>query len=113
MSLFKKLTDHINRCKYDYLSVLALLFLVSILFARNYRLGFVLSGWDNLHPEFMPVSYFLDKTLFGVWQEQYGLGAILSNANYVELFRLPFYFLLQVFVGTENVRFVWHFLMIL
>lgn len=105
-----KLIDFKKLDKKDILYISGLFITVILIGLFNYKPGLILSGWDNLHPEFKPLSYFFDKTLFGVWHSSYGLGAIIANAPYTELFRLPFYFLLRLIFGLKNVRFVWHLL---
>lgn len=86
--------------------------LVLSIYIGNYNKGTILSGWDNLHPEFQFKEYFIDNVLFGVNQESYGLGSIISHAPYTELVRLPFYFILKLLVGAENVRYTWHVLLL-
>jgi len=92
---------------------LLLIFLFTfIIFLANYKPDLTFSGWDNLHPEFQPLKYFFDKSLFGVWHESYGLGGLIANAPYTEIFRFPFYFLLNLFVGDTVVRLIWTLLML-
>jgi hypothetical protein len=95
-----------------YFSHLILTILIVVLGITNFRSNKILSGWDNYHPEFLPLDNFLNKTLFGVWNENYGLGTVIANSSYAELFRLPLYFFLQLIVGTDYVRFFWHLLLI-
>lgn len=90
---------------------LILTILIIFLGVTNFRSNKILSGWDNYHPEFLPLDNFLNKTLFGVWNENYGLGTTIANSSYAELLRLPAYYLLQLIVGTEYVRFFWHLLL--
>lgn len=95
-----------------YWPILTILFFTILISVTNFKPGLFFSGWDNLHPEFQPLSYFIDKSLFGVWHESYGLGGIIANAPYTEIFRVPFYFILSIFVGEINVRFFWTLLML-
>ena len=95
-----------------YYTHLILTFLIIILGFTNFRSNKILSGWDNYHPEFLPYANFIDKTLFGVWNENYGLGTVIANSSYAELLRLPIYYLLQLVVGTDYVRYFWHLFLV-
>src|SRR3989344_8508988 len=88
-----------------YYPLLAISVVVLTLFITNYRAGTWLSGWDNLHPERSIIKYISNDSLFGVWQQNYGLGTTISNATTTEIFRAPFIFLLNVFFPSSIVRY--------
>jgi hypothetical protein len=96
----------------QYLPLIGIFFIVAALFVANFTSGTVLSGWDNLHPEFDLFHNYFDKALFGVWHESYGLGAQLGNSVSTEVIRVPFLILVRILVGISHARYTWHFLMV-
>src|SRR3989344_6881516 len=61
------------------------LILISLLLAYlNYQPGTILTGWDNLHPEFFPKMN-LQRTIFAVWQEYQSLGLLGGMAHAADL----------------------------
>lgn len=86
-----------------------LFLLVAAMFVTNYKSGTFLTGWDNIHSEYDSFGNFFTKSLFGVWQEGYGLGLTSGNAVVTEIFRQPFVWLLDVVLPKNLVRYVWHF----
>lgn len=66
--------------------ILALTLIVLILAVTNYVPGTILSGWDNLHPEFnFPVN--LKRSLFSVWEEYQGTGLLGGHAHSSDILR--------------------------
>ena len=92
-----------NNPAFVYFVVLGLI----VLFC-NYDKGTWLSGWDNIHSEFLPADNLINKSLFGIWQEGYGLGAAVANAPVTEIVRQPFIVLLALLLPDSLVRYVWH-----
>ncbi len=91
--------------------VITLLGIVTLLFITNYRPGTILSGWDNLHPEF---DFWLNikRSFFAVWQEHQGLGLLGGMAHASDLPRQLFLWFLSIFLPTDSLRYVWTFLML-
>ncbi len=79
-----------------------------LVFFCNYDKGTWLSGWDNVHSEFLHADNLINKSLFGVWQEGYGLGTALANAPVTEILRQPFIVLLSLVFPDSLVRYIWH-----
>lgn len=78
----------------------------------NYTPGTLLTGWDNLHPEFnFKVNIY--RSFQAVWQEYQGLGLLGGMAHAADLPRQLFLLLLSTFIPTELLRYVFHFLMLL
>src|SRR3990167_5463516 len=89
-----------------------LLVMVFTVVAANYTPGTILSGWDNLHPEFnFPLS--IHRSLFGVWQEYQGLGLLGGMGHASDLFRQLLLFLISAVLPIALVRYVFHFSMLL
>src|SRR3989338_4143901 len=63
-----------------------ILVIVAFLAFANYQPNTILTGWDNLHPEF---NFALDikRSLFAVWQEYRGLGLLGGMAHGSDLTR--------------------------
>lgn len=102
----------LNKYKTHITAVLMLGLTVLILFFTNAPKGTMLSGWDNIHSEFGPYMNFVTKSIYGIWQESYGLGANLANATATEMIRIPIYTLLTFFVTPASSRYLWHFIML-
>ena len=77
----------------------------------NYRPGTVLSGWDNLHPEF-GFDINLKRSLFAVWQEYQGLGLLGGMGHASDLIRQIFLYLISPFIPVQFIRYFFHFLML-
>ncbi|MFA9289116.1 MAG: hypothetical protein ACEQSA_04520, partial [Weeksellaceae bacterium] len=89
--------------KYPYVIILGLLlFIISIVTIEP---GTILSGWDTLHPEF---NYWLNfkRLFFGVWRDEQGLGALAGHSHMADLPRLFILVLLDLFLPTYLVRYV-------
>ncbi len=95
----------------DAIPVFILLGFAVILFITNYKPGTILSGWDNLHPEF---DFWLNirRSLFAVWQEHQGLGLLGGMAHASDLPRQLFLLILSIFFPTETLRYIWTFMML-
>lgn len=89
-----------------------LVFIVVILSIQNYIPGTYLSGWDTLHPEFNFGLYF-KRTLFGVWQEHQGLGAVAAQSHAGDLPRLLIYYPLSLFLSADFLRWAYFFICLL
>ena len=89
---------------------LVLVSIAIVLCLVNYTPNTILSGWDTLHPEFN-LGLYLQRIIFGVWQEHQGLGAVAVQAQASELGRLwylwiPFrygYFWLMLVLGPLGI----------
>ena len=102
MNVLKKLLPH-----WPIVTLLAISLLVTL---TNYRFGTYLSGWDTLHPEFN-VTQYIQRVIFGAWQEHQGLGAPASQAHAAELPRLIPLFFLKVLLPDSLVRHLFFFVM--
>lgn len=97
--------------KYQRFILPVLIVLIGLVVAiNNYEPGTYLSGWDTLHPEFNYRLY-LERVIFGAWQEHQGLGAPASQAHAAELPHVLVLMLLDVFLPTNAVRYAFFFLM--
>ncbi len=94
-----------------YWAILILLGFVVLLFVTNYRPGTILSGWDNLHPEF-DFGLNIKRSIFAVWQEYQGLGLLGGMAHSTDLLRQIFLFILSLFLPNDSLRYIWTFLML-
>lgn len=102
-----------------------LFLIVFALMVANYRPGKILSGWDNLHPEF-DCQINIKRALFSGWQEYQGLGLPAGHGHATELPReialcalsnifpqtdLRYIFLsISLFLGSIGVYFLTYFL---
>lgn len=77
----------------------------TVLIAWLNRQHGVLSGWDNLHPEYNIQAYFW-RTVFGVWQSNQGLGHLAGMGIASDFPRLFFIYITKIIVGFELTRFV-------
>lgn len=83
-----------------------------ILSFLNYEPGTWLTGWDNLHPEFLPLAN-LKRAIFTVWQEHQGLGLLGGMAHAADLPRqLILYPLNLLGVPAQNLRYLYTFSML-
>ena len=89
-----------------------LLIILSLVFITNYTPNTFLTGWDNLHPEF-DFSLNIKRSIFAVWQEYQGLGLLGGMAHASDLPRQIFLWLASSVVPQNNLRYFYHFLMIL
>ncbi|MCL4366134.1 6-pyruvoyl-tetrahydropterin synthase-related protein, partial [Patescibacteria group bacterium] len=86
-----------------------LLAIAVVLATANYVPGTYLSGWDTLHPEFNFGLYF-KRTLFGVWQEHQGLGAVAAQSHAGDLPRLLIYYPLSFLLSENFLRWAYFFI---
>ncbi|HSW47699.1 MAG TPA: hypothetical protein VLG67_01340 [Candidatus Saccharimonadales bacterium] len=82
-----------------------------MLFATNYKPGTILSGWDNLHPEF-DFGLNIQRSIFAVWQEFQGLGLLGGMGHASDLPRQIFLLILSLVLPTDSLRYIWTFLML-
>ena len=87
-----------------YYAQILIVFLWLALVLTNYRLGYTLTGWDNLHPEINP---WLDisRSLQAVWQEYQGLGLLAGMAHGSDLVRQVAVLFLTAFLPRSLIRF--------
>ena len=91
--------------------VLAIFGLVVLLFITNYVPGTILSGWDNLHPEF-DFGLNIKRSIFAVWQEYQGVGLLGGMAHAADLPRQIFLLFLSLFLPLNSLRYIWTFIML-
>jgi hypothetical protein len=91
--------------------VLTYLGLVLLLIITNYQAGTILSGWDNLHPEF-DFALNIRRSLFAVWQEYQGLGLLGGMAHSTDLLRQLFLYAFSFILPSDLLRYFWTFLML-
>lgn len=97
----------INRLK-NTLPIL-LLFLISIILAwKNYIPGTILSGWDNLHPEFN-FSLSIKRELFGVFRLNQGLGAVSGHSDMADLPHIFILYFIDFFMNQDFLRYFYIF----
>jgi hypothetical protein len=78
----------------------------------NYQPGTWLTGWDNLHTEFLPLTN-IKRAVFTVWQEYQGLGLLGGMAHAADLPRQIFFLILKLFsVPDQNLRYIYIFSML-
>ena len=88
----------------------SLLVLITLLISfLNYKSGTWLTGWDTIHPEFNFPLHFM-RSLFGVWREDQGLGAVAAHAHMSELPRIFFLWIFSFFIPLSAVRYAFLFL---
>lgn len=78
----------------------------------NFPWGKWFSGWDNLHPEFN-YGLNLKRAIFGVWQENQGLGHVGGHGYAATLLHTIFVWLIDIFLPTKYVRAGFTMLMLL
>ncbi len=89
------------------------LFLVTLLLAfLNYQPDTWLTGWDNLHPEFN-FALNLKRSLNTTWQEYQGLGLLGGMAHAAALPRELLLSVLNSFLPSSFLRYLWTFLMLI
>lgn len=80
--------------------------LVVILAVLNYTPGTMLTGWDNLHPEFN-FGLNIIRSFSAVWQEYQGVGLLGGMSHAADLTRQLFLLLLSVVLPTDILRYSW------
>jgi hypothetical protein len=112
MNFFKKLKEKLKHPSIkNTLPVILLLGLVTALAVTNYKPGTILSGWDNLHPEF-DLFLSIKRSIFAVWQEHQGLGLLGGMAHASDLPRQIILLFFSFFLPLDSLRYVWTFLML-
>ncbi len=92
--------------------LLLLVTISALVSSANYDVGTILSGWDTLHPEFNFGLYF-KRILFGVWQENQGLGALATQSHASEIARMFIYYPLSFILPDSLLRYSYFFLTII
>lgn len=77
----------------------------------NYQPGTILTGWDNLHPEYNFEAN-IRRSIFAVWQEYQGTGLLGGHAHASDLLRQLFLYLASSFINVSFIRYFWTFLML-
>jgi len=95
-----------------FLPVLVIFFVIFIIAFKNIVPGTYFSGWDNSHPEFN-LPEFTKRVISGAWVEFQGTGAPAAQSQLVEITRLPYIYLLKLFVPDNLNRYFFTFLMVL
>lgn len=90
---------------------LSLFVITTILCWRNFTPGTILSGWDNLHPEFNIIAN-IKRSIFSTWQEYQGLGLLAGMAHASDLVRQLIILPLTLFLPQNLIRYLWHFSML-
>src|SRR4030066_331426 len=91
---------------------IAIIFLAVLSIAlTNFEPGTILSGWDNLHPEFNFLIN-IKRSIFSVWQEYQGLGLLGGMGHASDLFRQIFLWMISFVLPTSFLRYFFHFLML-
>lgn len=81
---------------------------VIILAALNYKQGTILTGWDNLHPEYN-LALNIKRSIFAVWQEYQGLGLLGGMGHASDLVRQLFLLILSYILPLNFLRYFWTF----
>lgn len=93
-----------------YWPLLVIVVLEMTLFVANFRSGTYLVGWDNLYPE-LNLSANFDRNVFAVWQEYRGVGLLDGMAHAANLPHTLFIWLLDFFLPTNLLRYLFVHLM--
>ncbi len=103
------LSSLVSLRKHLYPSIISILVLIISL--SNYKIGFWVTGWDNLHPEF-DLSIYWERILQSVWQDHQGLGAVATQAHASEIPRAILLTILSVFLPASFLRWFVAFLLL-
>lgn len=82
--------------------------LTVIIAAVNYQIGTILTGGDNLHPEFNPLLN-IKRSFFAVWQDYQGLGLLGGMGHAADLIRQIAVLILGFLTPLENIRYLMTF----
>lgn len=88
--------------------IAALISIVLVLALTNFKPGTILTGWDNLHPEFN-FSANIGRSIFAVWQEYQGLGLLGGMGHASDLILQVFLLLLSSILPMTFLRSFWVF----
>lgn len=103
----------INNKKLDkFLPLLVIIFVICFIAVKNIVPGTYFSGWDNSHPEFN-LPEFTKRVISGAWVEFQGTGAPAAQSQLAEISRLPYIYLLKLFVPDNLNRYFFTFMMVL
>jgi hypothetical protein len=91
-----------------YIPLGILLGLLLVIIGTNYAPNTVLTGWDNLHPEFNFVLN-IKRSLFAVWQEYQGLGLMGGMGHASDLPRQLILWVTSIVVPANLLRYAWTF----
>lgn len=89
--------------------VIFLLAIALILCIVNYTFGTFLSGWDTLHPEFN-FSLNFQRTIFGVFRVEQGLGAVAGHSHMGDLPRIILLYISHFLVPLSFLRYLYIFI---
>jgi len=92
--------------------IIALIIFWLVIVFQNFNAGSVLSGWDNLHPEFN-FGVNIQRSLSAVWQEYQGLGLLGGMAHAADLPRQLILWLFSIVLPMNFLRYGWTFAMLL
>lgn len=90
----------------------AIILLVILIAIINYKPGTILTGWDNLHPEFA-LDVNIKRSIFAVWQEYQGLGLLGGMGHASDLVRQLLLIPLTAIFPMESVRYISTFIALL
>lgn len=88
---------------------LLLALLIVIIVITNYQPGTILTGGDNLHPEFNPLLN-IKRSIFAAWQEYQGLGLLGGMGHASDIVRQIFVLMLSFLIPLENIRYLMTFI---
>ncbi len=86
--------------------------LVIAIALANYEPNTLLTGWDNLHPEFN-LSLNIKRSFFSVWQEYQSLGLLGGMGHAADIVRQFFLLLLSLLIPQFDLRYFWTILTLL
>src|SRR3989338_8217220 len=95
----------------NYWPQLVILLAVLAISLTNYRPGTILSGWDNLHPEF-GFDFNIKRSVYAVWQEYQGLGLLGGMGHAADLPRQLLLWLTSAVIPRNLIRYFFHFSML-
>jgi hypothetical protein len=88
---------------FPYLAIIAVVILLAV---TNYKPGTLLTGWDNLHPEFNLLLN-IKRSFFAVWQEYQSFGLLGGMGHASDIVRQIFLLALSNFMPASFLRFFW------
>lgn len=91
---------------HDLISIAVIAGVVLLAAATNWIPGTILTGGDNLHPEF-DFLLNLHRNFFGVWQEYQGVGLLGGMGHAADLLRILFLWGLSNIIQITDLRLVW------
>lgn len=92
--------------------IIVLVLISIILCVANYTPGTFLSGWDTLHPEFNFGLNF-QRTIFGVFRPEQGLGAAAGHSHMADLPRIIFLYISHFVLPMDFLRYFYIFINII